>query len=372
MMPADLLSSQFRFFLRPWWPALLLLVGCATAPPPLPGPPPEVVRADVLRHMPANVDDRMGWAVDIQRSFASLGIAPYEENICAMLAVIEQETGYDADPVVPGLARIAREEIYQRANGKHIPDFLVDAALKIRSSDGRSYAERLVAVRTEHQLSQVFGDLIGRVPLGHRLFGGFNPVDTAGPMQVSIAFAQDHADDYPYPVANGIRAEVFTRRGGLYFGMANLLGFATPYVRKIHRFADFNAGWYASRNAAFQNAVALVSGRELALDGDLLVPDSPMDRPGETERALRSLSSELGMDAGQIRDALDQGRELGFNDGLLFRKVFALADARVGKHVPRAMIPQIRLHSPKISRKLTTEWFARRVYGRYRECMARN
>jgi hypothetical protein len=349
---------------------LLVLAGCATGPQPA-GPAPEAVRAEVVRRMPASVDDRHGWAADIQTAFAAQGVAPIEENICAVLAVVAQESGYQADPPVANLPAIARGEIERRAAAVHVPKFMVDAALKVRSTDGRSYADRLGTVRTEGELSHLYEDLVGRVPLGERLFDGFNPVQTGGPMQVSIPFAEAHADRYPYRVDGSIRDEVFTRRGGLYFGIAHLLGYATPYTRKVHRFADFNAGWYASRNAAFQNAVAVASGRALALDGDLLAPGAPLDRPGETERAVRALGGALGMDAAAIRRALQDGDRLDFNDSALFQRVFALAEARAGKPLPRAMIPGITLDSPKITRELTTAWFATRVDGRYRRCMAR-
>ncbi|MGH8085117.1 MAG: DUF1615 domain-containing protein [Lysobacter sp.] len=349
---------------------LLALAGCATAPQ-LTGPAPEAVRADIVWRIPAKVEDRAGWAADIQAAFAAQEIEPYEENICAVLAVIEQESGYQADPPVANLPAIARMEIERRAAAVHVPKFVVTAALKLDSSDGRSYEERLRAVRTERQLSELYEDLTGRVPLGEQLFDGFNPVDTGGPMQVSIPFAESRAGDYPYAVDGSIRDEVFSRRGGLYFGIDHLLGYTTPYTRKVHRFADFNAGWYASRNAAFQNAVAVASGRSLALDGDLLAPGAPIDRPGETERAVRALGNQLGMDDGAIRDALQGGDRLDFNDSALFERVFALAEARAGKPLPRAMIPGITLESPKISRELTTAWFATRVDGRYRRCMAR-
>src|SRR5690606_19895929 len=226
-------------------------------------------------------------------------------------------------------------------------------------------------VRTERELSELYEDLIGRVPLGKRLFGDRNPVQTGGPMQVSIAFAERHARGYPHPLAGSIRAEVFSRRGGVYFGILHLLGYETPYTRKVHRFADYNAGWYASRNAAFQDAVAKATGIPLSLDGDLLLPGAPLDRPGRTEAAVRALSDRLGMDDRAIRRALERGDRLDFNDTELYRAVFAIADAQAGRLLPRALIPDIRLDSPKITRELTTEWFATRVDARYRQCLQR-
>lgn len=46
--------------------------------------------------------------------------------------------------------------------------------------------------------------------MGKTLFGGFNLVHTGGPMQVSIAFAEKQARNYPYLVIGSIRREVFT------------------------------------------------------------------------------------------------------------------------------------------------------------------
>jgi hypothetical protein len=350
---------------------LSLLAACSSVPRPAPGPATVDVRGDIERRIPAKTGDRGGWAADIQAAFAAQAITPNPENICAVLAVIEQESGYQADPAVANLPQIARREIDRRAASLHIPKLLVDAGLKVKAPDGRSYAEHLARVRTERELSALYEEIIGRVPLGSRLFAGKNPVQTGGAMQVSIPFAESHARGYPWPVTDSIRNEVFTRRGGLYFGILHLLGYQTPYTQKVHRFADYNAGWYASRNAAFQNAVAIASGSTLSLDGDLLNPGAALDNPGQTERAVRSLAPQLGMDERAIRRALEQGEQLQFSDSALHTKVFALAEARAGKALPRALIPGIRLDSPKITRELTTEWFATRVDARYRQCLQR-
>ena len=49
--------------------------------------------------------------------------------------------------------------------------------------------------------------------------------------------------------------------------------------------------------------------------------------------------------------------------------IFALADQTAHAPQPRALLPRIALESPKITRKLTTEWFANRVEQRYRACL---
>ncbi|MGE8153508.1 DUF1615 domain-containing protein [Pseudomonas vancouverensis] len=350
--------------------ALLVLAGCAGQRTQEPtARDPAEVRAEIVRLMPATVVDRQGWATDIQVAFTAQNLSPTTQNLCSVLAVAEQESTFTVDPSVPGLGKIARDEIDRRAAKAHIPGLLVSAALQLNSPGGKSYSERLRTARTEKELSGIFDDFIGMVPMGQTLFGGFNPVHTGGPMQVSIEFAEKQAKGYPYPVSGTIRHEVFTRRGGLYFGIAHLLGYPVNYPQPLYRFADFNAGWYASRNAAFQNAVSRASGIALALDGDLIRYDSIM--PGTTELAVRSLGKQLGMRNPVIHDQLVLGNSLAFESSELYQRVFELAEKAEGRPLPREVLPGIVLQSPKITRKLTTAWFAKRVDERYQRCMAR-
>ncbi|HET6805453.1 MAG TPA: DUF1615 domain-containing protein [Frateuria sp.] len=350
---------------------LALLAGCARPRVEAPQRRPDEVRAQIVHLLPADTADRQGWATDIYAAFSALDMPPTASNLCATLAVAAQESGYHADPVVPGLGRIARKEIDRRAAQHHVPQFLVRAALALKSPDGRSYGDRLAAVRTERELSRLYEDFIGMVPLGRRLLGDDNPIHTGGPMQVSVAFAEDYANRHPYPYAldGSIRHEVFSRRGGLYFGIAHLLAYPADYPQMLYRFADYNAGWYASRNAAFQQALSTASGIPLDFDGDLIRYDGGL---GATERAARTLAGRLELEPGDIHDALAEGESPDFTRTDLYARVFALAEATARKPLPRAMLPRIRLESPKITRKLTTAWFARRVDGRYRRCLAQS
>jgi len=53
------------------------------------------------------------------------------------------------------------------------------------------------------------------------------------------------------------------------------------------------------------------------------------------------------------------------------QRLFEEADRIERQPLPRAVLPRIVLQSPKITRKLTTEWFASRVDERYRKCLSR-
>jgi hypothetical protein len=354
--------------------ALAVLAGCASGPGSTPRPTrPEDVRARIVALMPASVSDRAGWALDIYAALAALGIEPSAAHVCSVLAVVEQESTYRADPAVPGLGKIARDEIDRRADRAGVPKLLVSAALQLRSPDSRTYSERIDAAKSEKELSDLFEDFIAQVPLGQRFFAGYNPVRTGGPMQVSIEFAEVHikSRSYPYRMTGSVRDEVFTRRGGLYFGIAHLLDYPAHYDQPIYRFADFNAGQYASRNAAFQNAVSAASGIALDLDGDLVLPGGDRAKAGSTEAAVRSLAPRLDVGEGEIRRALEQEGRADFEQTPVYGRVFELAE-QVGKRpLPRAVLPRIRLQSPKITRPLTTEWFARRVDERFQRCLAR-
>ncbi|MBL0621461.1 DUF1615 domain-containing protein [Aeromonas veronii] len=366
----------------------LLLAGCASDPASAPTPsdatgtttptqkatPPAMqprkpadMKSRIVRFLPRQVPDKQGWASDVVTALTTQGVTVNDHNVCSVLAVAEQEATYQADPVVPGLGKIAWKEINSRAAKLLIPEFMVRAALSINSPTGKSYAERIDKLRTEREMSEIFEDMISMLPMGKTLFGNLNPVHTGGPMQVSIAFAEANASGYPYPIKDSIRHEVFTRRGGIWFGTKHIFGYPVDYPDTLYRFADFNAGWYASRNAAFQAAVSRLSGKTLALDGDLIRYDS--DLPGNTELAVYTLANRVNMSKQAIHQSLRKGDTAEFAETDLYHRIFTLADKQAGKRLPRAILPGIQLKSPKITRNLTTAWFAKRVDDREQRCV---
>jgi Protein of unknown function (DUF1615) len=350
-----------------------MLWSCAAEPPADQGTlaNPQDTRAMIDHSLPVALSDRAGWIADIDAAITVQAVAPSRENICAVEAIIEQESSFRVDPVVPGLPAIAWKEIDKRAAHADVPLILVHSALKLPSPTGRSFSERIDSAKTEKDLSDVYEDFIGAVPLGRTLFADKNPIRTRGPMQVNVAFVSQYAaaHPYPYPVKVSIEDEAFTRRGSLYFGTAHLLAYPARYDSYLFRFADYNAGQYASRNAGFQQAVSKISGVPLVADGALLPHEKDAAGAGDTEAALRAIAPRLKISEAAIHSALMLQKKKELEETAVYTHVFNMAAQIEGMRPPYAVVPTIKLLGPKISRKLTTSWYANRVNERFTRCI---
>src|SRR5688572_19274425 len=103
--------------------AATALVAACTSPQRAREPPidPDVARAQIASLIPAKIANRDGWAIDIFAAMEALSIRPTAQNVCAVVAVTEQESTFQAHPPVPGLPAMARREIDTRAARYHIP-----------------------------------------------------------------------------------------------------------------------------------------------------------------------------------------------------------------------------------------------------------
>lgn len=318
--------------------------------------------------LPPALHDKAGWTEDIVAAFDALQLPATRENVCAVLAEIGQESSFQAEPVVPGLPQIVRRELEARRKHYRIPQWLMERSLAMRSPDGRSYNQRIDALHTENDVNDLYEEMISEIPLGRKFLADYNPVHTGGPMQVNVGFADAYAANrnYPYSRDGSVRDVLFTRKGGLYFGIAYLLDYQADYDSMRYRFADFNAGRYSSRNAAFQRAVSALSGIPLQPDGDLLIyrGDAVQKTASRTMRALLAIAPRLHMDrAAILRDILLE-KSAAFGSTRLYARVYALESA-----MPRASVPAIEVSSIKFSRKLSTVAYANRVDARYRRCL---
>src|SRR5690349_18857669 len=86
--------------------ALTALAACTSSKVNEPPLDPDVVRADISKRLPESARNRNGWAIDIFAAFEALSIQPTPQNICAVIAITEQESTFQVNPPVPGLAEI--------------------------------------------------------------------------------------------------------------------------------------------------------------------------------------------------------------------------------------------------------------------------
>ena len=371
----------------------LILAGPAAADEDAPGELSRREAAALAQSIvPARKNPR-GWGADVHRALERNGIRPSRSNLCSVMAVIEQESTYTANPEVKGLGRLAEKEITAKISAlPFLPGAAVEGVklfLASKPTPEKSYLKLIRAAKTERDLDLVFRNMafflfrqfassrLLNTPALARRVDAINPVSTLGSMQVSIAYTIAEVEKVRgtrlgMSAIWKLRDELYTRAGGVNYGTRMLLGYRAGYPSRLYVFADYNAGRYASRNAAFQHMVAELSGEKLALDGDLLIYDGgePKAQPSATEAALRGLA--LGLEGKAIRADLLKEKEDAFRETDTYGRVADAYREKTGRKAPYAKLPQIRLSSPKISRNMTTEIFARSVMRRYERCLKAN
>jgi hypothetical protein len=375
------------------------VTGCGVAPTPgsptAPSQPPvPLTGSEIAALVPGHVRDRGGWGEAIANALAANELLRDRTSACAVIAVIGQESGFDADPAVPGLAAIAaaRLDRYKARLGP-LGDPVVDRLLSGRApDDARPFRQRLAGLRTERDADVLFRDLLAYYEVNHpALFtaaewagkltdldglADLNPITTAGPMQVSVRFAEEWARAHKGKTATSasVRDALYTRPGGVYYGTARLLAYPAHYDRVVFRFADYNAGLYASRNAAVQAQLSWLTGRKLTLDGDLLSYDrsgKPRDTESESERAAQTFADrhERRLSVDDIRRDLLAEKTLAFEDTDTYRAITSAAAQSLGRPASYAVLPQVAVSSPKVKGTRSTAWFAQSVDRRYQACL---
>jgi hypothetical protein len=345
----------------------------------------------LIRLAEKTVVDAQGWAIDLHDVLQQHNMPESKENICASIAIIDQESGFVADPQVQGLGKLSEQALRDKFNKVPIGGGIGLRWLENNPSPQASFMARVRNARTERDLDLAYRalvdyagkttslDVVLRLGFLNKLIEEKNEIDTAGSMQVSVKFALSEAKKrrwLPMTLDDvyGVRDHLYTRQGGLYYGVKQLLGYDTGYNQKLYRFADFNAGRYASRNAAFQHVVAKLSGQSLALDGDLLSygkDGAPLKTTTSTEKAVRLANSKhkLGLDEKSIRVDLLKEKDVSFTSTRTFISLRDRYASTTKNPAAFAAVPDIALNSPKLSRSFTTRRFAESVSKRYQACM---
>ncbi len=342
------------------------------------------------------VKDANGWASDLLNALKQHHLPQNRENICAIIAVADQESGFVANPAIPNLGKMSEKAVNEKLRKLSL---LGDGAILFLNqfpNKQNSFMQRIRNARTERDLDLAYRDLINGLGqyvrqyklgllldngIARDLIEGSNEIDTIGSMQVAVDFAVQYESErrggktLSLQDIYQIRDYMYTREGGLYYGTLLLLGYQSGYDKKIYRFADFNAGRYSSRNAAFQAVVSVLLGKAVVTDGDLLTYKSDGSAAlttSNTEQAVRALSQKLGLNLSdfRIRRDLLQEKRFAFNDTETYKSIMVAFSKMKKTKAPYAIVPQIQLHSEKTSRILTTEKFANTVYGRYQKCAA--
>ena len=293
-----------------------LVMCAATVPHSLPARQADMA-AHISARIPSSTHHRDAWADAVISALTAQRIDATTDNVCAVLAVIAVASNYQNDPRVTAPEKAVRLELGRQAHAHHIPAVALARAMRVTSPDGRSYSNRIGDIRTQSDLYWFFDDIIRQLSADNQSRRLHNPVTTAGPMQVPIAFAMAHPAQFSHP-ADGFPSTLFTLQPGIASGVAYLFDHPNDQRSIMDRLGDYFVAPYASRNAALQAALAGITGERIALDGNLSAR-SP------TAQLIARYRDRLGLTEETIAVGLRHAHDDQFEQTLLYQQLMALA-----------------------------------------------
>lgn len=346
------------------------------------------------------------WLHAINAAFYELHVPCRDDDFLVLvLTTIQLESGVTVDPALenPNLDALFTYQLHQlRENnpitGKLLDYSGLDAAMhaKLRADTRKGFVrtEGELVHYVEHNLRDWLRDYLHThyfVPKSLARYaareGLPNPIHTLGPMQVNVRKAYENARRRGDPVHSEAEMDEWllsrktAMRRGIKEGVYQLWRIYRFYRRYLppneavrYTTADYNAGEFSSRNAAFQQQVATLTGQPLALDGDLLAyrNGQPQERVSDTEAAVITLLT--GYAAPDIRQDLLLEKTPAFSSTRTARQVCARYHRRTGKPCALAEVPVGAVNPTariKLGRAYSPVNYSRAYVRRWEENLAR-
>ena len=341
------------------------------------------------------------WLNGLNRAFFQLGIdCRRRDFLILVLSTIQQESGVEVDPPLENtdLEAMFQDRLGRLSRNSELAGWLVNASgleeamqkkLRRDTRTGRIRTEGDLVRYVKEELRPWLRDFLSEnyglpAPLARlaAAAGLASPIGTFGPMQVNLHKAYRNARKRGEKVGSPaeMRALLLAPETALERGLLEGIHLVWKSYRFYHARlsleqavlfagADYNAGEFSSRNAAFQERVAALAGLDLALDGDLLIYRGgvPASARSRTERAIRAIFPKMTPAA--IRSDLRKEKEQAFLATSLARKVCARFRKQERKPCLAARLPlgavnpQARL---KLGRAYTPKNYSRAIVNRFR------
>ena len=361
----------------------ILLTACTQETPDT----PTLSNDEIAKVLPNRSQDKASWAGDIGAIFDELKLHKDKENICTVVAVIDQESNFHANPAVANLGQASLRAIDDKLEdklGKQLAG-VFRTMLATRPTKDNSFESQIKKVKTEKELDELYQQMFDYFTSTYKVSGvnnltkltgesldeRLNPITTLGSMQVHVNYAKRHRR--ANMTDRTLRADMYGQYGGLYYGIHRLMMYQADYDKPLYRFADYNSGVYSSRNSAFQKRVASLTGISLDIDGDLLLyaNGTVSSAKSQTETALIKLlaTAKTPLTPAQIRSDLKKEKKASFEQTATYQGVSELFKAKYKKDPTYAIMPQVVISSTKMKQDKNTNWYATNVNRRYEACM---